>query len=578
MIATLDSSYYNDPSLLAEAQAPTTADVTATISGSTLTIDPAVNFVGSFQVTVAATDGVDTVRQTFNVTVTNNAPTLSPIADQTISHTTDTISIVLPGSDADGDPLTYSVEISGDPLAQRAYDLDQQYGIEAFDGSIANNYWLNYRGANERYLVGFFILPNGELYRWGGSIEASTMVATLDSNYYNDPSLLSEAQAPTAIDVTATISGSTLTIDPALGFVGSFQVTVAATDGVETVQQTFSVTVTNNSPVLTSIGDQTMASGDDSVTVNLSASDADGDALTYSVEIGADAITQLAYNLDQTLGLEAFAGSIENNYWLNYRGANEKYLVGHFILPNGELYRWGGSIAASTLIATLDSTFYNDPALLANAQLPSSANVIASLNGSTLTLNPDASYPGRFQVTVSVSDGFETTRETFTVHREQIGSSSSFLIVFGGRQSIGNSSTISPSETEQSETDTDAISSTSLAGMFMQPASSVDSFQSSDEIVETRFELDSPTSTSGRLSDVVKTDDSGESGSSLDNLDEFLESLPGLESISDLDGSDEFDGVSDDDSDDLDKALDRIFSESDGVQSDSSLLEKLMIG
>jgi subtilisin family serine protease len=574
LVTTLDSSYYNDPTLISNAQDPSAIGVTATISGSTLTIDPAADFAGSFQVTVAATDGVETVRQTFSVTVTNSTPTLSSIADQTISHTTDTLLMALSGSDADGDLLTYSVEIGSDPMAQRAYDLDQQYGIEAYASSIENNFWQNYRGLNERYLVGFFILPNGELNRWGGSIEASTMVATLDSNYYNDPTMISDAQAPAAASVTATMSGSTLTVDPALRFSGSFQATVSVTDGLNTSQQTFNVTVTNNTPVLTAIGDQTMASGDDSVSVNLSASDADGEALSYSVEIGADTITQLAYVLDQSLGLEAFAGSIENNYWLNYRGVNEKYLVGHFILPNGDLYQWGGSIAASTHIATLDSTFYNDPSLLADAQLPSSANVIALISGSTLTLNPDVGYTGRSQVTVSVSDGLDTTRETFTVNREQVGGSSLSLLV------SGSSATNNPSETVQEDTATDPIQSTFLAGMFTQPASTIDSFQTVDETVGTRVELDSPTTTSGRLSDVLKSGESGESGSSssIDTLDGFLESLPGLESISDLDGSDELDDFSDDDSDNLDKALDRIFSESDGVDSDSSLLEKLMIG
>ena len=52
----------------------------------------------------------------------------------------------------------------------------------------------------------------------------------------------------------------------------------------------------------------------------------------------------------------------------------------------------------------------------------------------------------------------------------------------------------------------------------------------------------------------------------------------GLKSVTDLDGSDEIDDISNDDSDDLDKALDRIFSESDGAESDFSLLEKLTVG
>jgi subtilisin family serine protease len=589
LVGTLDGSYYNNPSLLANAQGSMSIDVTAALSGSTLTIDPAADFVGAFQVTVAATDGVDTVSRTFTVTVTNNTPTLSPIADQTISHTTDTISMTLPGNDADGDLLTYSVELSGSP-DRLAYDLDQQYNFEIYPGTIENNYFQNYRGLNERYLGGlgsdwFYILSDGSLYHWGGSIAASTLVGTLDGSYYNDPSLLVDAQITTVVDATATLSGSKLTIDPSVDFVGAFQVTVAATDGVDAVSRTFTVTVTNNTPTLSPVADQTMADGDNLLSVKLSASDPDGDLLTYSVEISGDATTQLAYDLDQQYGIDADANVIANNYYQNYRGLNERYLVGSssewfYILTDGSLYHWGGSIAASTLVGSLDSNYYNDPGMLFDAQDPTVIDVTATFSGSTLTLNPGAGFAGGFQVTVSVSDGVDTTSETFAVSREQAGGSSLSLLVSGSSQSIETSSTTSASETEQEETGSDAIQSTLLAGLFTQSASTVDSVQSVDETVNTRVELDLQTTTSGSLSEVVKAGDTSESSSSssLDTFDGFLESLPGLKSISDLEGSDELDDVSDDDSDDLDKVLDRIFSESDGAGSDSSLIEKMMIG
>ena len=251
-----------------------------------------------------------------------------------------------------------------------------------------------------------------------------------------------------------------------------------------------------------------------------------------------------------------------------------------YILQDGSLYHWGGSIAASTLVATLDSSYYNDPSLLWDAQAPSAIDVTATLSGSTLTIDPAVDFLGSFQVTVSASDGVDTARETFTVNREQAAGSSLSLLVSESGQSIETSSTCDSSETEQEETGTDAILSTLLAGLFTQTPSTADSFQSVEETVGSRAELDSPTMTSGSLSEVVKSGDTRESGSasSFDTLDGFLENLPGLESISNLEGSDELDDVSDDEFDDLDKALDRIFSESDDVESDASLLEKLMFG
>ncbi|MCH7988486.1 MAG: hypothetical protein IID46_04955 [Planctomycetes bacterium] len=436
-------------------------------------------------------------------------------------------------------------------------------------------------GSNSQW---FYILTDGSLYHWGGSIAASTLVDTLDSSYYNDPTLLVDAQAPAAVDATATLSGSTLTIDPAESYTGTFQIRVSVSDGYATDTQTFSVTVTNNTPILSPIADQTISHTTDTILMALPGSDPDGDLLTYSVQLSGDAMSQLAYDLDQQYGIRR-CQLIANNYYQNYRGLNERYLTGSnsqwfYILTDGSLYHWGGSIAASTLMASLDSNYYNDPSMLFDAQDPTSIDVTATLSGSTLTLNPGAGYTGGFQVTVSVSDGADTASETFAVSREQAGGSSLSLLVSGSSQSIGTSSTISASVTEQEATSTNAIQSTLPAGMLTLTASTVDSFLSVDETAGSRVELDAPTTTSGRLSEVVKSGGSSESGSSssLESLESFLESLPGLKSVSDLDGSDELDDVFDDDSDDLDKALDRIFSESDDAESDSSLLEKLMVG
>ena len=190
-------------------------------------------------------DGVTAVTESFDVTVTNNTPTLDPISDRTMSYNDDTLTITLTANDLDGDPLTYTTEVFiNDSLAQLAYDLDQELGLYRPGGG----YSTNYRGAGEKYLQGnnnswYFLLENGELHRWGGSIAASTLVATLDSSYYADPTLLHDAQVPSD-QVTLSLSGNMLTIDPADGFAGSFQIRVGVSDGVTAVTESFDVTVT----------------------------------------------------------------------------------------------------------------------------------------------------------------------------------------------------------------------------------------------------------------------------------------------------------------------------------------------
>jgi hypothetical protein len=80
------------------------------VQGNQLTLNPALSFVGKFTVQVGASDGKATTTTTFTVTVTNAAPVLSAISDQTNSHGANTV-LTLSGTDADGDALTYSAQV-----------------------------------------------------------------------------------------------------------------------------------------------------------------------------------------------------------------------------------------------------------------------------------------------------------------------------------------------------------------------------------------------------------------------------------------------------------------------------------
>ena len=78
------------------------------------------------------------------VNQSNNAPTLNSISNVTMKTTTDYTTITLSGSDADGDKLTYTATAyQTDTVAQKAYNLDQQLGLYAYN----NNYYTNLTGA-----------------------------------------------------------------------------------------------------------------------------------------------------------------------------------------------------------------------------------------------------------------------------------------------------------------------------------------------------------------------------------------------------------------------------------------------
>ena len=274
---------------------------------------------GTYYLAVAGYGITNTGTYSLSVQVQNAPPVLGQIADQTMSGSQTTLSMTLSASDADGDPLTYSAHaMTVDPLAQRAYALDQQLGLHTFpDGT----YYTNARGASEKYMVGtndvlYFILPNGALYRWGGSIAGSMLADTLTPSYYATPALLHDAQPlvymPISADnATVGISGNTLTINRAANYGSDFYVQVNVSDGLATTTQTFRVAVANTPPALTQIADQTMSGSRTTLALTLNASDPDGDPLTYSARaVTIDPVAQRAYALDQQLGLHTFPGSV----------------------------------------------------------------------------------------------------------------------------------------------------------------------------------------------------------------------------------------------------------------------------
>src|SRR5262249_61886849 len=104
----------------------------------------------------------------------------------------------------------------------------------------------NIHGLTEKRLHGpggqFFILPNGELRYWHDAVYSygpSGLVATLNANFWNDPSRL--WNAPPLPSVTS--SGNQLTIDPSASVSGTFLVQSVAADGWATDGDAFFVTV-----------------------------------------------------------------------------------------------------------------------------------------------------------------------------------------------------------------------------------------------------------------------------------------------------------------------------------------------
>ncbi len=234
-----------------------------------------------------------------------------------------------------------------------AYVLDQRLGL-----SLAPKPAANSLGKQEIWLTGrgnfYAITPDGSLYLASGKPLGAklTLLAHLDPAYYQDPVRLVHA-VPNRLDVS--MIGSLLQINDQSGVAGDFAVEVQARDASNASEQSFHVTFANVSPPdVTDPGPQVLGVGEDTLSFKLDATDADGDALTYSLKAAGSE----AYFLSNDLGLTASGRPG------NWGKAGEKWLKGtsgfYFILPSGDLHVWDGTLrkASGDLIASLPPAYF----------------------------------------------------------------------------------------------------------------------------------------------------------------------------------------------------------------------------
>jgi hypothetical protein len=335
-----------------------------------------------------------------DVIADNTPPEIQPIADHLATVGGDPLVIDLVVTDADGDSLTFEVQVEGSLAAQ----IMAEHHLHEM--SWRDDFALNWGGQNEKWLQGdqgwYYLLPEGTLNLWAGSFESSTLLAQLSQSEYDDPQRLLSASDP---DIIAKVAAGQLVITPG-SQTGSFEIEVVVSDGVASDSTTLSVEVTNTAPSL-NIPSQTTAAGSP-LTIELPGTDADGHTIMYSVEVLGD---QLAA-LDSEHGF--WSGG---NYYTNYHGQNERWIRDqanrwYYLLPGGDLYRWAGSFTASTLLAELGADVYDDPSRLTD---PDPAPVTATIRDGELIITAADGYTGNVEIHLTAGDGYTTVTSTFQV-------------------------------------------------------------------------------------------------------------------------------------------------------------------
>jgi hypothetical protein len=280
------------------------------------------------------------------------------------------------------------------------YVLDQALALD-----FAGTYAQNYGGRDEKWLLGqgnqwFFIDSVGRFHIWDGTLNRASgpRLTTLDAMFWAQPERLYNAQAN---EVTAAIVSNVLSIDPIPNWTG--QIVVERIDPAPFVHnEKFTLEWVSHAPVLTPVGNRTMPTTQDTLTISLAATDDDLDPLTFSALGG-----HRGYVLDQALGLR-----FELSLYENYGGQGEKWLQStaegwHFIKPDGALFRWDRTAnqATGTLVANLDPIYHLYPSLLYDAPPGDLARAIDQTLGLTFTGNLYLNYGGQNEKWLQAADG-----------------------------------------------------------------------------------------------------------------------------------------------------------------------------
>lgn len=241
------------------------------------------------------------------------APSLTAPASQSNSEG-DKVFVPVMASDSDGDTLSYAAldlpaglsidpssgMISGTVAHGDAADFDGSYNptiivADGHGGSAQASFSWTISPAQ---VAPVLTSPGNQTNLRGDNVSLQLNTTQVD----NDPITYAASNLPTGLSLdseTGLISG---TVDPSATLGTPYSVTVTATDDTTNLSasQSFNWTInaTNVAPVLTSPGNQSNSAGDP-VSLSLSATDADGDALTYT-----------ATGLPPGLTLDPIAGTI----------------------------------------------------------------------------------------------------------------------------------------------------------------------------------------------------------------------------------------------------------------------------
>ncbi|MCB0358645.1 MAG: S8 family serine peptidase, partial [Bdellovibrionales bacterium] len=275
---------------------------TATYAHGALVYAPQSGYLGTARIRIQATDGLLTSTEELTISVTNATPAISAIPDQDVPKRDSSRTVSFTATDTDGDSLSVTARLlppgsSGPAIVVGAGQLTLQFAqgqsgtytveVTADDGIQHATRTFSVVRKNKTPVLE--PIQNVTTH-WKANV---LHVPLAFSDEDNDS--LSVTVASNGFPGSATVQGSTLTIQPASNtFVGVGTFTVTVSDGTDSAAHTFQGSFTNQAPSLPELPNREESKSVGTLYIPLNAADADGDALTLTAAAsnGATATVQ----------------------------------------------------------------------------------------------------------------------------------------------------------------------------------------------------------------------------------------------------------------------------------------------
>ncbi len=427
----------SDPLTLSITGLPSFATFTDSGNGTgNVVVTPSTNDAGVYTLTITATDNNGgSTSQEITITINpalNQNPVISPVSPQTITIP-NTLILGVSATDADGDTIALSVSnlpsfatFTDNLNGTGSMVLNPSAGTEGvYDVTLTAT---DSKGGTATQVISINIIPApnqnpiiAPLSPQTVTIPNTLIVGLSATDADGDAIALSISGLPSFATFTDNLNGTgSIVLSPAPGNEGTYEVTLTATDSRGgTSTQVVSIAVNaavNNNPVITSVVPQTVTIPNN-LTIGVSATDADGDAITLSVN-GLPSFGTFTDNFNGTgsVVLNPAVGN-EGSYEITLIAADSRggsatqviSIVVNAAVNNNPVI---ASVAPQTVtipnsltIGVSATDADGDALILSASNLPSFAVFTDNLNGTgSIVVNPTSNTEGLYDVTITAND------------------------------------------------------------------------------------------------------------------------------------------------------------------------------